>query len=118
MIFPKCAALPQVKLERKQEDEIIEHTVKEEKESGPGREVLSRGSEYFTLRLCGSVVLVLVFLPLQLSIHLRPSSPHHGFPFFTLNSLARCLPPTMLFVEAAKCRELPTPRSCRELHDT
>ena len=40
-----------VKLERKQEDEIIEHTVKEEEEeSGPGKEVLSSGSKYFTLR--------------------------------------------------------------------
>ena len=84
--------LKQVKQEV--EEEEVKVTVKEEKESGPGKEVLSRGSEYFTLRLCGSVVLVLVFLPLQLSIHLRPFSPHHGFPFFTLISLARCLPPT------------------------
>ena len=67
--------------------------------------------------------MVLVFLPLQLSLHLHPSSPHHGFPFFTLISLARCLPPTGWCVEAAKCGELsflsglPTPHSCRELHD-
>ena len=44
----------EVKLERKQEDEIIEHTVKEE-ESGPGKEVPSSGSKYFTLRNFPSV---------------------------------------------------------------
>ena len=44
----------EVKLERKQEDEIIEHTVKEE-ESGPEKKVLSSGSKYFTLRNFPSV---------------------------------------------------------------
>ena len=48
--------------------------------------------------------MVLAYLPPQLSLH--PSSPHHGFLFIKLHSLARCLPPTGWFVEVAKCWEL------------
>ena len=36
----------------------------------------------------------------------HPFSPHHGFLFIKLHSLARCLPPTGSFVEVAKCWEL------------
>ena len=82
-------------LKREVEEEEVKVTVKEEKESGPRKEVLSRGSEYFTLRIFPSVTdppihptspMWSLSLSSFLSSCLHPSSSHHGFPFFTLNS--------------------------------
>ena len=98
--------LKQVKQEV--EEEEVKVTVKEEKEgeSGPGKEVPSSGSKYFTLRNFPSVADFPSTQPLPHSPCLPPSPVVSPSPFFTLISLARCLPPTGLFVEAAKCGEL------------
>ena len=91
-----------VKLERKQEDEIIEHTVKEEKEeeSGPGKEVLSSGSKYFTLRNFPSVADPPSTQPLPRGPCLPPSpavSPSP--PFFT--------PPWIPFLHPQQFGQMP-----------
>ena len=91
-----------VKLERKQEDEIIEHTVKEEKveESGPGKEVLSSGSKHFTLRNFPSVADPPSTQPLPRGPCLPPSpavSPSP--PFFT--------PPWIPFLHPQQFGQMP-----------
>ena len=92
--------------EEKQEE--VAKLVKEEKEeeSCPRKEVSSSGSTHFTLRSFSTGSNPPSTQPLPHGPCLPPSSPHPGFHFFKLNSLARCLPPTGLFVEAAICGEL------------
>ena len=86
--------LKQVKQEV--EEEEVKVTVKEEKEeeSGPGKEVPSSGSKYFTLRNFPSVADFPSTQPLPHSPCLPASPVVSPSPFFTLISLARCLPPT------------------------